>query len=193
MGEELPYQFLLDFLLLHSHKLKHLVLFSTSSTFPFTHYFLYRRLILPSIPLPSSFILGVSVWLFPFPPRALPPPQVKSPALVHQSPEAAPRSGPRRLQHPRRQVPGKGIRGRNGGRARPAPLEDNLWCALSRARSWGVVSLRYTEFHHGTQLPTPAAARGGAVSARRGRAGWVCELPPRRLEAREATPAPARL
>lgn len=29
----MPYQFLLHFLLLHSHKLKHLVLFSTSSTF----------------------------------------------------------------------------------------------------------------------------------------------------------------
>lgn len=31
----MPYQFLLHFLLLHSHKLKHLVLFSTSSTFSF--------------------------------------------------------------------------------------------------------------------------------------------------------------
>lgn len=63
-GWESSDQFLLDFLLLHSHKLKHLVLFSTSSTFPFTHYFLYCRLILPST---LYFTLGVSVMLSPVP------------------------------------------------------------------------------------------------------------------------------
>lgn len=63
-GWESSDQFLLDFLLLHSHKLKHLVLFSTSSTFPFTHYFLYCRLILPCT---LNFALSAPVMLSPFP------------------------------------------------------------------------------------------------------------------------------
>lgn len=63
-GWESSDQFLVDFLLLHSHKSKHLVLFSTSSTLPFTHYFLCCRLILPST---LNFILSVAVTLSPFP------------------------------------------------------------------------------------------------------------------------------
>lgn len=63
-GWESSDRFLVDFLLLHSHKSKHLVLFSTSSTFPFTHYFLCCRLILPST---LNFILSVAITLSPFP------------------------------------------------------------------------------------------------------------------------------
>ena len=40
-GGELPYQFLLHFPLLYSHKLEHLVLFSTSSAFSFVTYFFF--------------------------------------------------------------------------------------------------------------------------------------------------------
>lgn len=56
-GGELSYQFLLHFPLLYSHKLEHLVLFSTSSAFSFVtffFFFFYCRFILPSIPLPSG-------------------------------------------------------------------------------------------------------------------------------------------
>lgn len=57
-GWESSDQFLLPFLLLHSHKLKHLLLFSTSSAFSFTHYFLRCRLIHPST---LYFALSVAV------------------------------------------------------------------------------------------------------------------------------------
>lgn len=40
-GGELPYQFLLHFPLLYSHKLEHLVLFSTSSAFSFVTFFFF--------------------------------------------------------------------------------------------------------------------------------------------------------